>query len=193
MIEFLEDVHCYLVDGVFTPSVTQIVRTVAGEDYSKVPPAVLRRKASYGDKIHEWIEHYSMTGEELQQTDEMKLSTDQWKIIKDKFGITIQCCEEIVSFENHYAGKFDMFGYDSDGLKTLIDIKTTAKYDEEYLQWQLGMYKKAIKYTFGWDVDRCCCLWLPKKKMAILKDVLPKSDEEITEVVNKYEKCHAGN
>ena len=56
MVEFIEDGHIYLVDGVIVPSVTQILHKVFPEKYEGIPKEVLNAKAVYGTDVHKYIE-----------------------------------------------------------------------------------------------------------------------------------------
>lgn len=186
MVEFIEDGHIYLVDGVIVPSVTQIVRGAAGEDYSRVPPAVLYKKAEYGNAIHEWVEAYCMRKEELPQTEEMEQSTAQFKELFKTWGIVIHDCEQFVSFGTLYAGKYDLFGYEGNEA-VLIDIKTTARYNRQYLESQMGLYNEAFANTCGIEIKKDYCLWMPKKKKIQLKPVQALGYDDCMRMVKEYE------
>ena len=84
--------------------------------------------------------------------------------------------EQIVSYKYLYCGTLDMIGK-VQGLNCLLDIKFTAELDKEYLSWQLGMYQlaKGIKY------DKCYCIWLPKRELGQLVEIIPKTKKEILE------------
>ena len=61
------------------------------------------------------------------------------------------------------------------GKHCLLDIKFTAELDKEYLSWQLGMYQLAKGIIY----DKCYCIWLPKKELGQLVEIVPKTKEEI--------------
>ena len=63
-LEFFEDEHLYLVDGVIVPSITQILSHRFGRKYAHVRRDVLERAAQAGTAVHEAIERYCTTGEE---------------------------------------------------------------------------------------------------------------------------------
>ena len=56
MVEFIEDGHIYLLDGVIIPSVSEILHFIFPDKYSNVPNYILNAKADYGSMIHESIE-----------------------------------------------------------------------------------------------------------------------------------------
>ena len=186
-IKFDAKNHIYTVDGVILPSVTTIIRAVRGDSFDGVPPAVLKEKADYGNRIHEWIEAYAMTGKKKRQSAMMKLSTDQVKDLFDQEKIIIQSVEVPVATDR-YAGMYDMFGT-WHGVPTLFDIKTTYVFDREYLEYQLGMYKNAMSE----NIEKCACLWCPQGKMIHLIDITPKSADEIDWMVYRYETEHCSD
>ena len=58
MITFLEEPHIYLVDGIITPSVSEILHFIFPDKYKGVDKRTLNKKAEYGTTIHESIEMY---------------------------------------------------------------------------------------------------------------------------------------
>ena len=176
------------MDGdVRIPSVTQILSWLYPNKYSGIPKEVLQDAAEYGNRIHEWVEHFALTGHKKRQTDYMRLSTYQAVEMIAARDMQIEACEQMIVGDG-YAGTYDMYGT-VEGIPSLIDIKTTAKFDEEYLQWQLGMYGKALREN-RIPVERCYCLWLPKAALAQFIQVSPKTDDEIDWLVFRYEQEH---
>lgn len=181
MITFDPESHTYTNDGVVLPSVTQIVTAVFGKTFENVPRSVLKEKAEYGQRIHTWIEEYALTGKRKRQSELMKISTDQVKDIFFEERILIRKVEQMVHTDR-YAGKYDMYGTHR-GKTCLIDIKSTAVLDVEYLALQLGMYKNAMAE----DVEECACLWVPKGKTAKFVPIEPKDNEFIEWALWRYE------
>ena len=54
-LEFIEDGHIYLVDGVITPSVTEIMKLKFGNMYAGVDRQTLEEAAEKGTAVHEAI------------------------------------------------------------------------------------------------------------------------------------------
>lgn len=181
MIKFDAESHTYTNDGVVLPSVTQIVTAVLGKSFENVPKRVLKEKADYGQRIHSWIEEYALTGKRKRQSELMKISTDQVREMLFNERIIIQKTEQIVNTDR-YCGTYDMYGTHR-GKTCLIDIKSTAELDVEYLAMQLGMYKLAMHE----DVEECACLWVPKGKTAKFVMIEPKDAEFIDWVLYRYE------
>ena len=65
-LEFDEETHTYLVDGIIVPSVTQLLKDQFQHKYDGVPEEVLKRASQRGTEVHEAIERYIKTGEETE-------------------------------------------------------------------------------------------------------------------------------
>jgi hypothetical protein len=190
MIEFLKEDHLYLVDGIITPSVTQILQFLFPDKYKDVPIEILQNKAKYGSILHKVIEiaeqEQTFEIEVLKQKIKginylIELSFKQYLKIKEKYNIDVLEQEQIVAYKDLYCGTFDMIAYVK-GKKSLLDIKTTAELDLEYLSWQLSFYELAKGETF----EKLYVVWLPKKGLGQLIEIPRKSKEELLEVLKKY-------
>nr|DAG69095.1 MAG TPA: PD-(D/E)XK nuclease superfamily protein [Caudoviricetes sp.] len=181
-VEFIEQGHIYLVDGIITPSVSEILRFIFPDKYKNVPPRVLEEKALFGTHIHEAIEAYEK-GDEPILTDMERVTFSQYLKVKEEHQIKPLEMEEIVHYEDRYAGRLDMIAF-VDGEVSMIDFKTTSKLDIESLEWQLGMYQLAKEKKY----KKCYCLWLPKKDLGQLVEIDPKNKDDILEVLDRYEK-----
>ena len=108
MVEFIENGHIYLVDGVVVPSVSELLHFIFPNKYSNIPENILNAKAEYGSKIHEAIECLEKN-EELPQLNYLQeLSIDQYRKLKDKYKIEVLEQEKMVHYKNYYCGRFDM-------------------------------------------------------------------------------------
>lgn len=177
-VEFIEEGHIYKVDGVVTPSVSEIIRTVLFPDmYKGVPKRILNNKASFGTNVHNAIENNDPS--DLNKVE--MLSYIEYERLIKKHNIEIIEQEQIVNYEDLYCGTFDAIAK-VDGVLSLIDFKTTYKLDEEYLSWQLSFYNTAHQMDFL----KAYAVWLPKKKKGDVVEIELKSDEEVLEVVDKF-------
>jgi len=183
MIEFLEEPHLYLKDGILVKSVTQILELIFPDKYKDIDKKVLSNKAIFGSKGHSIIENLDVSDLQKAQQDVQKIENKDLQIcIKEylrlvkKYEIVPEEQEQIVSYKYLYCGTLDMIGK-VQGLNCLLDIKFTAELDKEYLSWQLGMYQlaKGIQY------DKCYCIWLPKRELGQLVEIIPKTGKEILE------------
>lgn len=178
MVEYIEDTHQYLVDGILVPSVTTIVAYATGNIYEGVPGSVLHRASERGTRIHEAIQ-LDADGKEYTRDEDVDRAIEAWRRIKEEHNIEVISMETIV-YTYDYAGRYDMLAK-VDGQWTLIDIKTTLKLHERNLAIQLGLYTHAM----GMELP-CACLWIPKDGEAKLVPVEPISSKECEELIYAY-------
>ena len=194
MITFLEEPHIYLVDGIITPSVSEILHFIFPDKYKGVDKRTLNKKAEYGTTIHESIEMYeaniktmrleeafdvTVQAKDLSYIQEASLR--QYVKLKRENKIDVLEQEMMIQYEGKYAGRFDMIA-DVGGSISLCDIKTTAELDEEYLSWQLSYYELAMNKTF----DKLYAIWLPKKELGVLKEIKRKPKELLIKKLNEF-------
>lgn len=165
MLEFYEENHIYLKDGVILRSVTQILKELFPSKYDGIPENILNDKAKYGTELHKFIEiiekkkpkrplayikkYYNPN---IYQIESLK----DYLEIKKKYNIEITDSEKMVVYKDIYCGTLDLKGTVND-KKAIIDIKTTYDLDELYVSWQNSLYEMASE-----PVDELYCMWLPK-------------------------------
>lgn len=150
ILEYFDDTHTYLVDGVIVPSITQILKHKFGGKYSMVDSATLNRAADKGTAVHEAIEHYCITGE-MGDLPEVR----GFKFLQKQYGFTVLDNEvPVILFDDEpiAAGRLDMVIY-MDNQTGLADIKRTSALDKEYLAYQLNLYRIAYRQSYGVEVD----------------------------------------
>lgn len=181
MIEFLEDVHVYLDDGIIIPSVSELIRFKFPDMYKGVSDKVLKKKASYGTMVHDCIERFvrgELKPEEIEDEDARK-AVENFDIQRKAWAFYIKDMERIVSYKGRFAGKFDLMLEDG----YIADIKTTSALHEDWLAWQLGFYYLAS----GIDKDFGFVIWLPKKKKAQVRQINCVPKEELLQLLDEYE------
>ena len=179
MIEFIEETHQYLVEGILTPSVTQILKKVFPHKYEGVDERILEQKSIYGTKLHKCIEMIEKKKPkkpiayckrylniDIYQEESLK----QYLAIKEKYNIEVLESEKQVQYKGLYAGTLDMVAKVNGKVK-VIDIKTTYELDKEYVGWQDSYYELAYHWQEHKKVDGLMCLWLPKKHLGDLYEV----------------------
>lgn len=165
MLEFYEENHIYLKDGVILRSVTQILKELFPSKYDGIPENILNDKAKYGTELHKFIEiiekkkpkrplayikkYYNPN---IYQIESFK----DYLEIKKKYNIEITDSEKMVVYKDIYCGTLDLKGT-VNNKKAIIDIKTTYDLDELYVSWQNSLYEMASE-----PVDELYCMWLPK-------------------------------
>ncbi|MBE6121169.1 MAG: hypothetical protein E7190_00465 [Erysipelotrichaceae bacterium] len=190
-IEFFEDTHQYLVNGVITPSTTTLMRLMPEfkDMYKGVSRRVLANKAAYGDRIHEMVESIAIA---KKIPDGLNTKSYEGIAIKRYIQLAIEndikaiSSEQLICFfhdgEPIFAGKYDLFGT-IHGENALIDIKTTSKFHSDYLSVQLSMYRMAMEQQLLTEIPNLYCLWLPKKGLGRLVEVPPVPKETLLEKV----------
>ena len=185
-IEYLDDVHCYLIDGVMVPSVSELIKFKFPDAYKGIPEKILKKKASYGTKVHDYIQKFvsnEITLEEIQSKDidpNIKIAVEQFENLRKKWAFQVKDMEQIVHYKNKYAGRYDIKTIDN----FIIDIKTTAELHTEWLELQLGLYQMAEGINSGLTY----CIWLPKGKLGKVVAINPWTFDECKELLDEYEK-----
>ncbi len=193
MLEFIEESHTYLYEGVIIPSVSEILHFIFPNKYKDVDKEILNKKALYGSKVHEAIEclEQDKTLPKLDQNQEFSLY--QYKRLKDKFSIKVISQEQMINYNDDYAGRFDMIVEVNDEL-SLCDIKTTAVLDKEYLSWQLSFYELAHMSMYHTKkFEKLYAIWLPKGNYGQLVEIERKSTSELLRVLKEFKESKEVN
>lgn len=147
ILEYFDDTHEYLVDGVLVPSITQILKIKFGNKYDGVSQKVLNRAAEKGTEVHEAIERYCKTGEssDLKEVRNFKFLQKQYKfeVLDNEVPIILFLDDEPVA-----AGRLDLV-LKLDNKIGGGDIKRTATLDKEYLAYQLNLYRIGYRQCYG--------------------------------------------
>lgn len=155
-------------------SVTTIMKKynlVSG--YGKIPAYRLQKKAEYGSFVHKELEEYIKYNKagfsnELSLFIQKSLEQD---IIPEK--------SEFIVFNDVVAGTVDL-QCKMNGFDCKADFKTTAKYDENYLSWQLSIYNYLDKNK----AEKIYCFHFINDDLKIIP-VPFKTDAEIEEIFEK--------
>ena len=151
VLEYIDDTHTYLFDGVVVPSVTQLLQSKFGGKYNGIPKRVLERAAERGTALHKAIEDYEYQGIE---TDLEELRN--YQRLKKEHGFEVMGNEiPVVLFrdgEAVAAGRCDLF-LACQGVFGLGDIKRTYRLDRNYLTYQLNIYRIAFMQSYGITID----------------------------------------
>lgn len=152
-VEYYEDGHIYLVDGVRLPSITGMLRMRFGGKYAGVSPETLRRAADRGTQVHAAIEAWVKTGAEadLPELRGFKWLTTHagWTPIRSEVPLVL--CDK--DGEAIACGRCDLVmrkGADLCGA----DIKRTSAFDREYVAAQLNLYRIAYRQSWGEEWTR---------------------------------------
>ena len=157
-LEFYEDDHIYLADGVMIPSITQILKLRFADKYRNVSESVLKKASAAGVKVHSAIEDFCKNGKES-NLPELR----GFKFLRRAFGFQVIDNEVpvllLLNGEPFAAGRIDLFLEDS-GKFGIGDIKRTSQLDKDYLFYQLNLYRLAFTCSYDTDISFLKALWL---------------------------------
>lgn len=148
-LEYFDDTHTYLYDGLILPSVTQILGVKYRNDYASVPPAVLSNAAKRGTEVHKAIENFNVSG-----YDDGREAVRNFKFLQKQYGFEVLDSElPIVIFKDDFpiaCGRLDMTIL-MDGETGIADIKTVSALNKEKIAYQLNLYRIGLMQSYGVD------------------------------------------
>lgn len=181
-LEYFDDIHQYLVDGVMVSSITQMLKFRFKNKYIGVDKATLQRASERGTGVHRAIEEYCKYGTEtdLKELRNFKFLKKQYKfrVLENEIPVILFDNEEIIG-----AGRLDMV-IEMDGLRGLGDIKCVSALDKEYLGLQLNLYRIAYTQTYGIDIDFLKGLHLRDDTRKFVD--IPINDELTLQFIREY-------
>lgn len=149
IVEFIDDIHQYLVDGCMVDSVTQILGVKYKNDYASVPPAVLDNASKRGTAVHKAIENFNVSG-----YDDGSEAVRNFKFLQKQYGFEVLDSElPIVIFKDDIpiaCGRLDMTML-MDGETGIADIKTVSALNKEKIAYQLNLYRIGLMQSYGVD------------------------------------------
>lgn len=143
-VGFYDDGHDYVQLDTFSDlcGVTGILHKYVFPDmYQDVDEETLRKAAQRGSAIHQAIEDLD-NGKKVEELDKEYLQqiTNYLSICKDN-NLKHEASEYLVSDNEFVASAIDKVFRVNENSFILADIKTTYKLHEEYVRWQLSIYK----------------------------------------------------
>lgn len=181
-LEYDDENHVYIVDGVIVPSVTQILGAKFGNKYANVNRSTLERAANRGTEIHKAIEMYCRTGADA-QLKELR----NFRFLKTYYGLDIQENEVpvILSLEDTpiAAGRLDLV-FEIYGEMAIADIKTTSVLDKDYLAYQLNLYRLAYMQSYSRNITKLYGVHLKDDKRKLVN--IPINEGLAWNLVKEY-------
>ena len=148
-LEYFDDTHTYLYDGLMLPSVTQILGVKYKNDYASVPPSVLENASKRGTAVHKAIENFNVSG-----YDDGSEAVRNFKFLQKQYGFEVLDSElPIVIFKDDMpiaCGRLDMTML-IDGQTGIADIKTVSALNKEKIAYQLNLYRIGLMQSYGVD------------------------------------------
>ena len=186
IVEYFDDTHIYLVDGVIVPSITRLLKKHFPVAES-IPQNILENARKRGNRVHKEIEDY----EHLESIKEPSIELKNYVELKDKHKFEVVDVEKIVVLEKDgkvvACGRLDQL-IEIDGELAINDIKSTYKLNYEYLYHQTNLYRIAHNQTYGTDIKKCYATHL-KGSTAKFKSI-PSDDEIVTKIIDEYLESH---
>lgn len=149
-VEFIPETHQYIVDGILTPCVSNIL-AYKFKDYGNVPREILIRASEKGIELHKAIEDYEQQGK-LSDLKEFK----NYLSIKKEYGFKNIANELPVIYEIGgrvcFVGTLDQV-IEIDGKLGINDFKRVSSPNKTKIAYQLNFYKLAYEQTYGKQVE----------------------------------------
>jgi hypothetical protein len=184
VLEYIDETHTYLYEGVVLPSITQVLKVKFGGKYDGIPKATLERAAEKGSEVHKAIEDFEKKGIEC-DLPELR----NWKFLKRKY--EFDCLDNevpVVLFmddEPVACGTTDLLLTEEDEFG-LGDIKRPATLDKNYLAYQLNLYRIAYQQCYGTEISFLRGVHLRNDVRKYI--TLPINENLAYEVINQYYK-----
>lgn len=180
-LEYIDEIHQYLVDGLMVKSVTESLKVKFKDKYARVDRVTLDRASQRGTEAHKAIEMFCRTGEES-NLPELR----GFKFLQKAYKFNVLANEvPVILFDNGLplvAGRLDMV-IEIDGEIGLADIKRTAVLDKEYLAYQLNLYRIAYRQSYGIETGFLRGLHLRDNVRKFVK--IPINEEMAMDLIRK--------
>lgn len=148
-LEFDDEAHRYIVNGIITPSVSKLL-SLKFDDYPNVPKAVLQSAADRGTEMHKAIEVYERTGKtaDLQEFRNYLFLKKHFKIENVENELPVAYFEDGLPI---FAGTIDQVCR-INGVLAINDFKRVSAPNKEKIAYQINLYRLAYNQTFGVEV-----------------------------------------
>lgn len=182
VIEYFDRDHVYVVDGIITPSITQILKKRYKNQYNGISQAVLTRASEIGTEVHEAIEKHCQglphqDFEEVRNFDSL-LHMNHKVCIGNEIPVLLFRNDEVVS-----VGRFDCLLI-GDSAYGIADIKRTSKIHKDYLSDQLNLYRRAYIQSYGGAIDFLAGLHL-REHIKVYVGIPIMSEEKLDNLIDE--------
>lgn len=193
-LEYIEESHIYLADGIIVPSITQAMKVKFGKKYEGIDNATLQNAANKGTEMHEAIQRYCENGEES----EMK-EVRNFKFLQKQYKFEVLKNEQpVILFDGNepiLAGRLDMVikmpitadrGNSYKEVIGLADLKRTSTLDKDYLAYQLNLYRIAYQQCYGEEIEVLRGIHLREDTRKFV--TIPINEEKAWELVREFQR-----
>ena len=153
-LEFEDETHTYICDGIIVPSITQALKFKFKNKYAGIDKDTLQRASEKGTEMHEAIENWTRNGvdSDLPEVRNFKFLQNQYgfEVLDNELPVILSMDDEPIM-----AGRLDMVirFYTKVDEIGLADLKRTSTLDKEYLGLQLNLYRLAYQQCYGQDIS----------------------------------------
>ena len=181
-LEFIEETHTYIYDGVNLPSITQILKTKFGKKYNGISKEILNKASQRGTEVHKAIEDYETKGSETEHKE-----LRNYKFLKKQF--KFECLQNeipVVLFKDEKpiaAGRIDLVLKEGNNVG-IGDIKRTSTFDKEYVAYQTNLYRLGYQQSYGTKISFLRGVHLRNDVRKYIE--LPINENMAMELINKY-------
>ena len=181
-LEFIEETHTYIYDGVILPSITQILKTKFGKKYNGISKEILNKASQRGTEVHKAIEDYETKGSETEHKE-----LRNYKFLKKQF--KFECLQNeipVVLFKDDKpiaAGRIDLVLKEGNNVG-IGDIKRTSTFDKEYVAYQTNLYRLGYQQSYGTKISFLRGVHLRNDVRKYIE--LPINESMAMELINKY-------
>ena len=181
VVEFIPETHQYVVDGVLTPCVSNIL-AYKFNDYGSVSKEVLQRASERGTELHEAIESYERRGV-LSDLREFK----NYLFLKKHHAFENIANEVPVIYEKDgtvlFVGTLDQI-IEMNGKRGINDFKRVSAPNKQKIAYQLNFYKLAYEQTYKKTVDFISYTHLRETVRKF--NLLPINEEVTLNLLNEF-------
>lgn len=151
-LEYIDETHTYLYNGIEIPSVTTLMQVRFGNKYKGISKEVLNKAAQRGTNIHNTIENFyknNIDNTECKELRNMKFlqKHHRFEVVDNEIPVVIFRDGKPIC-----AGRLDLV-LEIDGKLGLGDIKTTSSLDLDYLAYQLNLYKIGFEQCYEKEIS----------------------------------------
>lgn len=182
-LEYIDETHTYIYDGIILPSITQILKIKFGNKYNGVSETVLQRASEKGNAVHKSIEDYEKNNIDNPNIKELR----NYKFLKSQYHF--ECVDNeipIVLFKNDKpicAGRIDLILKEKEKYG-IGDIKRTSVFDKEYVAYQTNLYRIGYQQSYGIKIEFLKGVHLRENVRKYIS--LPINEEKAMELINKF-------
>lgn len=180
-MEFIPEIHKYIVDGIITPCVSNIL-AYKFNDYADIPQDILMRAAEKGTELHKAIEDFEKEG----KPSDLK-EFKNYQFLKKQYGFENVENELPVLYEEDgrvlYTGTLDQLIL-LDGKLGINDFKRVSAPNKEKIAYQLNFYRMAYEQTYGKPIEFLSFTHLREDVRKFHR--LPINEEKALDLLKEY-------